>query len=168
MGFLNVDETQMLLALRGEMGKAYVSFPEPGAPNQMVTMRFHQENMPKYRASFRRSRPHVEVRLLFEGEVLAIPGGTDYVRPEARERLEKAEARYAQRTMRGLLNKLHDWGADPVGFGQLFRGEFATWRDWEEYDWQKHVQDLEVDVTVDMRVHRYGLYTGPDRVKEGE
>lgn len=163
-GFLNVDETQMLLALRGEMGKAYLSLPDPDVPDQSVTIRFQQENMPKYQASFQRGRPHVHVKIVFEGEVLAIPGGTDYVPPVARERLERAAARFAEQTIRNLLNKLNEWETDPVGFGHLFRGYFPSLRTWEQYDWSDHVKELQVTVEADMRIRRYGLYTGPDRI----
>lgn len=133
MGYLNVDETQMLLALRGQMGKAYITFPDPKAPDQMVTMRFHQENLPEFRASLRWDRPHVAVRLLFEGEVLAISSGHDYVPPQERERLAAAARAHAESTLRGVLDKLRKWGADPVGFGHLVRGRFPTWEDWVTY-----------------------------------
>ena len=166
-GFLSVDETQMLLALRGEMGKAYTTFPDPTDPDKPVTLRFHQENKPTYKASFRGARPYVKVRIVFEGEVLAIPGGTDFVPPEMRQRLERASKKYAEETMARLLTRLHDWEADAVGFGHQFRGSVTTWPEWDRYDWPKHVKDLEVEVSVEMRIRRYGLITGPDRVPEG-
>lgn len=165
-GYLSVDETQMLLALRGEMGKAYVSVPDPLHPDSIVTLRFHQENLPQTRAAFVAGKPRVSLRLLFEGELLAAPSGVDYVRVENRQRLEAAAAAFSEKTIRGLLDKLHDWEADPVGFGHKFRKHFATWSDWQAYDWRRHVKDLKVDVTVQMRVRRFGLMTGPDRVEE--
>lgn len=164
VGFLSVDETQMLLALRGEMGKAYTTFPDPTVPGKPVTLRFHQENKPKIQASFRGARPHVQVRVVFEGEVLAIPGGTDFVRPEMRQRLERAAKEYAEETMARLLTRLRDWESDAVGFGHQFRGTVATWPEWDRYNWGEHVKEMEVEVSVAMRVRRYGLITGPDRV----
>jgi spore germination protein KC len=162
-GFLTIDETQMLLALRGEMGKTYITFPDPLTPDRQLTMRFHQENLPKYQTSYQGRQPRVSVRILFEGELLAVPGGTDYVHQENRVRLEAAAAKYAEGVARDLLAKTQDWGADPVGFGHKFRKRFATWPEWEQYDWPKHIKDLKVDVSMQMRVRRYGLFTGPDR-----
>ncbi len=164
VGFLNVDQTQMLLALRGEMGKAYTTFPDPDHPEKKVTMRFHMENMPKYTATFRNGKPHVRVRLLFEGEVLAAPGGTDYSVPEARVRLEEAASKYARERIHGLLERLEEWEADPVGFGHLYRGRFMSWQAWESYDWRTHVDDLTVDVETEMRIRRHGLVVGPDQI----
>ncbi|HYF94482.1 MAG TPA: Ger(x)C family spore germination C-terminal domain-containing protein [Symbiobacteriaceae bacterium] len=166
-GFLTVDETQLLLALRGEMGKAYVTFPDPITPERKVTLRFQQENLPRYRASFRDGAPHVNVDLLFEGEVLAVPGGTDYVPPAARGRLEAAAAREAERIIWPLLDKLRMWEADPVGFGLLFRGRFRDRDQWLAYKWEERVKELGVDVSVKMRIRRYGLHTGPDRTRGG-
>lgn len=163
-GFLNVDETQMLLALRGEMGKAYTTFTDPTIPDQPVTLRFHQENKPKYTATFRGEKPKVHVRLLFEGEVLAIPGGTDFAETAMRAKLEEASARYAEQTIQGLVAKFTQWETDPVGFGHHFRGKVATWKDWERYNWRQHLKDLRTDATVVMRIRRYGLITGPDRI----
>lgn len=162
-GYLTIDQTQCLLALRGEMGKAYSSFPDPDVPDRRVTLRFHQENLPQYRADLRGGRPRLQVRLLLEGEVLAIPGGTDYVRPQARKRPEQAAAQHFTATARDLLRQLREWEADPMGFGHLFRGRFPTWRDWEAYNWRQRLADLEVDLEVTMRIRRYGLLTGPDR-----
>ncbi|HYG60093.1 MAG TPA: Ger(x)C family spore germination C-terminal domain-containing protein [Symbiobacteriaceae bacterium] len=71
------------------------------------------------------------------------------------------------RTTRGLLEKLQEWGADPVGFSLLFRGRFADWYSWEAYDWHSHVKDLRADVTAKMRIRRYGLLRGRDRVNQG-
>jgi spore germination protein KC len=167
-GFLSVDETHMLLSLRGEGGKSYITFPDPSDPRRMVTIRYQQENLPKFNPSYQRGKPHVQVRLLYEGEVLAVPGGTDYVPAGERVRLEQAAADHAETLIRELLVKLRDWGADPVGFGNIFRRKFATWDSWVEYDWRKRVPDLTVDVSVKMRIRRYGLYTGPDRVRGGK
>lgn len=166
-GFLTADETQMLLALRGEMGKAYISFPDPAHPNRLVTMRFQQENLPQYRTFLQKGKPRVRGRLLFEGELLATPGGTDYVPAESRVKLEQAAVRMADQTIRTLLTKLREWGADPVGFGHKFRNQFADWPAWVAYDWRSHIPDLEVDVTTEMRIRRYGMYTGPDRTRGG-
>ncbi|HYF94041.1 MAG TPA: Ger(x)C family spore germination protein [Symbiobacteriaceae bacterium] len=166
-GYLNVDETQILLALRGKMGKAAVTMPDPLAPAYAVTFRFHQENFPRYRASFQSGRPRVAVHMLFEGEVLAIPSGVDYSAPAARQRLERAAAEYVRQTGEGMLAKLHDWQADPVGFGQLYRGRFATWQAWDDFNWHGRVKDLEVKVTAEMRVRRYGLMIGRPRANGG-
>lgn len=164
-GFLNIDETQMLLALRGEMGKAVTTFPDPTAPGRPVTVRIHQENKPKVTASYRGTTPHVQVRLLLEGEVLAAPGGTDFVQPAMRARLEKGAAQYVNQTCRSLLEKLQDWGADPVGFGYLYRGKFASWGDAQRYDWHSLAKNLQVETISTMRIRRYGLVTGPDRAR---
>ncbi|MFZ5814536.1 MAG: Ger(x)C family spore germination protein [Bacillota bacterium] len=166
-GYLTVDQTQMLLALRGEMGKAYTTFPDPDHPNRSVSMRFHMENLPKYQATFRNGHPHIVVRMLFEGEVLAAPGGTDYVKPQARTRLEEAAARHAEETTAALLERLKGWEADPVGFGHLYRGQFISWQDWEAFDWHRRIRDLTVEVEAKMRIRRHGLVVGPDRVKGG-
>jgi spore germination protein KC len=161
-GMLTVDETQGLLALRGEMGKAYASVPDPKEPQRRVSMRVHQENKPKYRAYFAGNRPHVDVQMQLEGEILSTPGTTNYTQRDNRRLLEKHIARYLeQNTFVPLLARLHkEWGADPAGFGQLFRTRFPTHDAWLDYNWSKHVPDLEVTVTVDMYVRRFGLLLG--------
>lgn len=166
-GFLSVDETQMLLALRGEMGKAYISFPDPDHPEAPVTVRFHQENLPRYRAALSAVGPRVRVEMFFEGEVLAVPGGSDVTAPGARRRLERAAAAYAEQTANRLLGKLADWEADPVGFGLLYRGRFFSLADWEAYDWPSHVRRMKVEVRAEMRIRRYGTLTGGDRTGGG-
>lgn len=159
-GFLTVDETQMLLALRGQMGKAYVSIPDPVRAGYLVAMRFHQENVPTRRAQVQGDKPGVTMTIRFEGEVLSIPSGVDYTEPGLRSRLEQAANVYVETTIRGMLAKLRNWEVDPVGFGDLFRSRFASWDDWSAWDWHHRVKDLQVAVKSQMRVRRYGLVTG--------
>lgn len=164
-GFLDIDETQMLLALRGEMGKAYITFPSPDVEGESVSIRFQQENLPQSRAGWRGGRPSIKVRILFEGELLAIPGDIDYAQPEHRTRLERAAADHAKAVIQRLVGKLREWEADPVGFGLLYRGRFNSWPEWERFDWSSRVKDLEVEVETEMRIRRYGLLLGGGSIK---
>lgn len=165
MGFLNVDQTQMLLAMKGAMGKAYMTFPDPDKPGEPVTMRFHQENFPEVQATLRGSAPAVNIDVKFEGELLAAPGGTNYADPENRRRLERAAGDFAKGRMQEVVGKLLEWQADPIGLGQRYRGRFSSWEDWAEYDWHGKLAEMQLSVETTMRVRRYGLYTGPDRAQ---
>lgn len=164
-GFLTVDETQALLALRGEMGKAYVTIPDPFRPEQTLMVRFQQENLPKYRATLTPAGPRVHVRLIFEGEVLT--GMEDYRLVSVRHQVEDAARRHLDDQMRRVIAKLCEWRTDPVGFGLLFRNQFATWSDWDRYHWADQLGKLQVEVVSDMRVRRYGLTLGTaEQMKE--
>lgn len=165
-GFLNTDETQALLALRGEMGKAYISFPNPFQPSTKVMMRFQQENLPTYRARLTADGPRVTVRILFEGEVLA--GRENYFEATVRERMERAARDYMVANMESVLAKLKEWETDPVGFGLLFRGMFPSWNAWNEYGWSDHIKDMQVTVSADMRIRRFGLRVGSGGTFEEE
>ncbi|MGE5675000.1 MAG: Ger(x)C family spore germination protein [Mycobacterium leprae] len=163
VGILDVDQTADLLALRGEMGKVYASSPVPGRPGEYITFRFHQENKPQFRAAFVNGRPTVKVKLQFEAEVLSKPETFDYTIPENRRTLEEFTARHWKTTVLDpMLQQIyHEWGADPVGFGQLFRTRFATYDDWLNYDWHGHLRDLTVETEVTLFIRRYGLLLGP-------
>jgi len=166
-GLLDVDETQMLLALRGEMGKAYTTIPDPGHPEQPVTIRLHQENKPQYQISLRGTVPRVHILMVFDAEVLAMPGGTDYTQPAARQRLEKAVSRHVNGTSGALLDKLRAWEADPLSIGHRFRSKFATYQDWVAYEWPKRIGEMQIRVESKVRIRRYALFTSGDRVNGG-
>lgn len=159
-GFLTVDETQALLALRGEMGKAYVNVPNPFRPEQTLMIRFHQENRPWYRAALTPAGPQVQVKLLFEGEVLS--GRENYMNAGVRDRVEKAARKHMDARIRSLIAKLRAWEADPVGFGLHFRSKFATWKAWDRYRWSDRLATLQVDVVTDVRIRRQGLILGAE------
>lgn len=161
-GTLTVDETAALLALRGEMGKVYNSVPDPRDPQHQITFRIHQENKPQYRISFRGTRPVIQIKLLFEGEVLSVLGDTDYSLPPNRRALEEATARHLEGTnFKPLIAKVYgEWGADPAGLGHLYRMRFATFDDWVAYRWGDHVQEAEVTVEVELMIRRFGLLLG--------
>ncbi|HYF91073.1 MAG TPA: Ger(x)C family spore germination protein [Symbiobacteriaceae bacterium] len=161
-GLLTVDETQGLLALRGEMGKVYASVPDPHEPGTRVTLRFHQENKPAFRVAFAGGKPVVHVKLQFEGEVLSVPGGTDYTLPQNRRVLERETSDFLQQeTFVPLFKRVYnEWGADPVGIGQLFRSRFPTLDAWLAFAWPEHVQDLGATVEVDLFIRRFGMLLG--------
>ncbi|HWI62359.1 MAG TPA: Ger(x)C family spore germination protein [Symbiobacteriaceae bacterium] len=167
-GTLTIDETQMLLALRGEMGKAYFSVFDPVQTSRQASLRLHQENLPQYRTAMIGNRPAVTVRILFEGEVLASPTGIDYSQEADRKRLERSIATYTERTIQQLVGKLTVWEADPVGFGLKFRRQFSTTPAWDAFSWPDRVSTMAVKVTVDARVRRYGLILAPIRAHPTE
>ena len=164
-GMLNVDETQALLAMRGEMGKVYASVPDPREEGKVLTLRFHQENKPQFRVRFAGRRPVAHVKIQFEGEILSTPGKTDYTLAENRRILEQHINTFMEKSsFVPMLRRVYgEWGADPVGFGQLYRSRFATMDDWLAYRWPDHVKDMLITVEVDMFIRRFGLMLGnPD------
>ncbi|HYG56571.1 MAG TPA: Ger(x)C family spore germination protein [Symbiobacteriaceae bacterium] len=159
-GFLTVDETQAFLALRGEMGKAYITIPDFRDPSRTLLIRFQQENKPKYQASLTESGPRVTGRLIFEGEVLS--GDIDFRDIRVRRKLEAAADTFINDALAGVLKKLEAWEADPIGFGLLFRSRFPTWADWERFSWPDQIKRLKATVTGEMRIRRFGLiHSGP-------
>ncbi len=164
VGFLTIDETQALLALRGEMGKAYVTIPNPFNPDRTILLRFQQENLPKYGPEMGPDGPRVQIRLIFEGEVLT--GGENYQSEQLREAVEESARRHMEEQMRELLAKLKRWQVDPVGFGLLFRSRFPTWSAWEAYEWSEHLAELTVSATAQMRIRRHGLVLGGEQALE--
>ncbi len=128
VGTITVDETAALLALRGEMGKVYNSLPDPLAPGHLLTLRIHQENIPQVRTAFVGGRPVVTVHMQVEGEILGAPAEADYTAPANKVKLEQDVAQRMQdEQFAPLIAKVYrQWGADPVGFGLLFRPRFVT------------------------------------------
>lgn len=165
VGMLTVDETQGLLALRGEMGKAYVTIPDPINPPEQITIRLQQENKPKTTITLTPNGPRVHVRLLFEGEALA--GTEDFTDPAQRRKVEQAVAAYMRETIDGVNTKLTEWKADPVGYGLMLRPRFYRWEDWAAFRWRSHVPHMRVQVTIDVRIRRFGLIHKTGKVPEG-
>lgn len=161
VGTLTVDETHWLLALRGEHGKTYGTLQDPKDPSKVITLRFGQENRPKYQTSFVQGRPVVHVKLQMDAEIVANTGETDYSSPENRRLLETAIDRRLQQQLPEMIAKIYgEWGADPVGFGLLFRRQFPTFKAWLAYDWSRHQRDLQFSVEQQLFIRRFGLSLG--------
>jgi spore germination protein KC len=158
-GFLTLDETVGLLALRGAMGKVYATVPNPREAGQWISIRFGQENKPQFRLSFVGGRPVVQAKLQLEGELLSAPGKTNFAIPENRRLLEQHIARYwEQEIYQPMIRQVYgEWGADPVGFGNLLRMRFPSHHAWLRYRWRDHVKELTVNVQVDMYIRRFGM-----------
>ncbi|HYF77869.1 MAG TPA: Ger(x)C family spore germination protein [Symbiobacteriaceae bacterium] len=165
VGLLTVDETQALLALRGEMGKAYMTIPHPKQKTRRVLVRFQQENKPISRVELTPAGPRGTASLLFEGEVLS--GEADYRDQMKRMALEETAAQFMTDTAHSVLRKLKAWESDPVGYGLKIRRRFGTWAEWKAFRWEKHVGAMEIRVTARMRVRRFGLVMGSEEVRTG-
>jgi spore germination protein KC len=163
VGFLTVDETQALLALRGEMGKAYMTIPHPKEKGRRILVRFQQENKPISRIYLTPAGPRGTASILFEGEVLS--GDEDYRDPAKRLALERSAAVFMTETASSVLQKLKAWECDPVGYGLKVRRRFRTWSDWEAFGWSKRVGAMEIQVSARMRVRRFGLVLGAEATK---
>lgn len=164
VGYLTVDETQGLLALRGEMGKAYMTIPHPKDKSKRVLVRFQQENKPISRVRMTPAGPRGTASLLFEGEVLS--GDDNYQDEAKRKALEQAAAAFMADTAAGVLGKLQKWGSDPVGYGLKIRRTFRTWSEWQAFGWDRHIGDMEIQVTAKMRVRRFGLVIGSEELRK--
>lgn len=158
-GFLTIDETTALMALRGEMGKVYATVPDPEKAGEQVALRFHQENKPKYRVRIVQGRPVADVHLQLEGEILSVTGRSSYTGVADRRQLEQFIAGHLRRTVYlPLVRKLYrEWGADPVGIGDLLRTQFPTFDAWMDYRWENQVWNVQADVTVDLYIRRFGM-----------
>lgn len=166
-GLLNVDESIALLALRGEMGKVYQTVP--GLEGEPISIRYGQENKPKYAATFVNGRPTVHIKLVLDGEVLSTPGLRDYTRPDEGRRLQEKIAEYYDETVYNpLVQKLYrEWGADPVGLGQIFRYRFPTLPAWLSYRWEDRVRDVRVTVESELHIRRFGMLLDAQQLSLG-
>ncbi|HYF91985.1 MAG TPA: Ger(x)C family spore germination protein [Symbiobacteriaceae bacterium] len=158
-GKINVSQAQALLALRGELGKTYVTVPDPVEEGQMVTLRLGQENKPRYRTSFSAGHPAVDIHLHLDAEVVSWSAKTDYTKPENRRMLEQHVARWTKESLlKPVIETVyHEWGADPVGLGNVFRRRFPVYGAWERYRWHDRVKDLAVNLQVNVFIRRFGM-----------
>ncbi|MFZ5824397.1 MAG: Ger(x)C family spore germination protein [Bacillota bacterium] len=157
MGMLDVNESIAILALRGEMGKVYQTVPDlEGRP---ITIRYGQETKPQYRVSLDGENAAVQIRLVIDGELICVAGMTDYTEPTMRRQLEEHIAAFADATVYNpLVRKLYnEWGADPIGLGQVVRRRFPTFLHWMEYGWSDRIQEVVVTVQTEFFVRRFGL-----------
>ncbi len=158
VGELNVDETFLLLALKGQAKSHGLILPSPkGLPGRKrktrMAIRFTSARV-RRRLSLRSSNPAIafELRLLGSLEEFQMVYPTT---DRGRRELEEFAGRFIEGQLSGLWRKLRAAGTDPLGVGNMVRAyQYDYWR---RHDWRRVYPKVEARFRVTVDLLNYGL-----------
>ena len=162
-GTLTGDETRgMLLAANG-FERAFFSVPDPTAPDNPELSLGVEATRSKTKVKVKRAESLVHIQLETHVDVsyLGIKTQTDYTDPRMTPLAEAAIEDHLKSVMDRAIAKTQAAGSDVCGFGEKVKRTFWTWPEFEAFAWLTKYPEAEIETTVDVRIHRYGLALRP-------
>ncbi|SDF30047.1 Ger(x)C family spore germination protein [Sporolituus thermophilus] len=165
VGKLTNQETRMMAILTNQFRRGFLVFDDPLEPEKIVHVNARLGEPTKIAVNFVDGRPVIDISVFLEGEITSISSGINYEQQEYRSLLEAQVSRLIERETGRTLHKLQSLGADVIGFGYRARRHFATWQEWQAFDWAAAYQQATFRVQVKTEIRRHGLMWRTSPVK---
>lgn len=152
VGFLNPDQTRALAILQSHRGGGVLEVP--GAGNATITLRSitGKSRVIPVGPNLNRFVVKVKANGLLNEDSMARSG----LSSRSIKHLEALVAHRLQQLCHTTIAKLQEWEADPLGFG--LEAQAHSPRQFDREKWRGVYSRAKVDVSVDFRIIRTGLY----------
>ncbi len=160
VGFLNGAETRYHQMITGNFRSAIFTFPDPqrDEKNNIIVIKINKGRSPDIKVTFPEDKPHIEVKLILEGEILSIQSGINYEATDKIGGLQSyIEKLISSEALKMIKKTQQEFKSDICGFGEYTRKYFWTWKEWEEFNWLKRYPEADVKVTTELAIRRTGL-----------
>lgn len=155
-GFLDTAETRALAILLDKFTSGFLVVTDPLEPKRKINISLRNGRAPKFTFDLS-ERPAVNIDVLLEGEITAIPSGINYEKKEYLTLLEKQISDAVQEQILNMLVRTQGWGTDVVDFGYHIRPKFWTLREMWDYGWPQRFSQASFNVVVNTELRRSGL-----------
>ncbi len=169
VGELDGTESKYYLLCTGDYLHSNWTIPDPQSEGHFILMDIQQSRPRECRVTIGES-PMIYLKLNLEGDFLAIQSGLPY-EGKLLEQFESYVESMIKKETLAFLNKLsRDFQSDICGFGRFAKGNFLTWKEWEDYQWKSKFKDAIFEVDVNFKARRSGLIiqSNPSVSSEGE
>jgi len=163
VGVLSGDEVRSVLMLQDKFVQGQINLADPRQADAYVAVMVRRGRPARVHVDLQGPRPHLQVSLTLEAEIVSIQSGIDYTNPEDQVALERTIETEIANGIRALIRKTQEWNADVAGLGNRVIRQFPTVSSWEAYHWPDRYQDAQVDVAAHVRLRRFGLQLSPPR-----
>lgn len=164
-GELTGRETFCYLMVSGKLGEVYYTLPDPGdgdknsgEKQEYVSLRLGQARKPEISVKTGEDKPHADIKISLEGDILAITGRNDYSTGEGLKKLEQYTAEYIKQQVTDFLSKTRDeFKSDICTIGKQVKKTFWYWEDWVKFNWPEKYEKTELSVDVEVKIRRSGI-----------
>jgi spore germination protein KC len=151
VGFLDSEQTRMFGMITGKIENGYLEVPMDS--NQFVSYRTVTAKTKIVPQS--KKPPQIKVKISVNGSLTEYTGKRMISDPRYRQ-IKETTRLYIKNKCRETIALIQSWEADILDFGLEYRYRYP-----EEFDpktWRRRFKEAKVDVEVDFRVVRSGLY----------
>lgn len=160
VGTLDPKETMGALIMKGEFQRGNIEISFPGTPGKQSVIRFHHVS-----AHPRVKRNNREVQVTYNVRVTAslqeAQGTTQEMSPQFQSAIARTTTEQLQALLQRTIEKLKSLGSDAVDLGMSVHTKFATWKEWEEFDWPTRFPETQVSFDIKVFVFTTGFTSKP-------
>ncbi len=160
VGTLDPKETMGALIMKGEFQRGNIGISFPGPPGKQSVIRFHHVSAhPRVKRNDRDIQVTYNVRVT--GSLEEAQGTTQEMSPQFQSAIARTTTEELQALLERTIEKLKSLGSDAVALGLSVHTKFATWKEWEEFDWPSRFPETRVSFDVKVFVFTTGFTSKP-------
>jgi len=167
---LNGYETTIMLMLRGEYDRGIFTLKDPLKPELYISLNLKQRRKPKVKVEFVDGKPVFHIKLMLNGEIMAIQSSIGYEKTSKIGYLESAIEDIIKQQAEALIEKAKELNVDFLNFGFHIVKAFPTIQEWEKYNWIGQMETAKATVEVDVKIRKIGTLIKSSQIlgTEGE
>ncbi|MEN2467450.1 Ger(x)C family spore germination protein [Ornithinibacillus sp. FSL M8-0202] len=167
---LTIEETKLTYLLNPTLKTGYFlfTFPDPFDEDYRVDAQIELDNPIKIDMNLKKDTPKIDVTVPISLEVLSNHSMTDYSKdPMKQDRLESSIKEDLANKFKELIKKTQEeFKSEPFNWSLIARKEFPTIPDWEKFDWMKTYPDMDINVSVQLKLEKFGRQNELPRIEE--
>lgn len=166
---INSRETRISLFLRPRTLTKNVAdtFPDPIDENYQIAVRIIEAQSPEIQINTKKEPAEVNVTLPVKLQIFSDPSLANYsLNMENQSLLRKSLKEEMEKRAEELVKKTQEeYKAEPFLWSLKARKEFKTWREYDDYNWDKKYVTANVKVNYDVEIESLGSQNKPHRAK---
>ncbi|WP_075981870.1 Ger(x)C family spore germination protein [Bacillus massilinigeriensis] len=170
IGTLDGEETRIagILDETTDLNDVLTTFPDPFNEKERISTRVIKKERNKVKMNLRGSKPKIRIEIPLIVEVLSDPEMVDYAENEKnREILKRKITESLNNIYRQFIKKSQEeFKACPFSLSEEARKYFKTIKEFEDFDWMKSYPEMDIEVSVKIRLGEFGEQTKLPSLKE--
>lgn len=153
VGELSGIESIAHLTLTNELKNATISIPSPFESTNYIDL-YIVKSQCKTKAHISNGTPYIEPKVKMEARIISMSDDYKYLDEKNLDLIEEYASLYVKDYIYDYLNKTSkEFKSDIAGFGRYIISNFATFDEWNKYNWLENYQNsfFNLDVNVNIK-----------------
>ncbi|WP_047982983.1 Ger(x)C family spore germination protein [Ornithinibacillus californiensis] len=167
---LTIEETRLAILLNPTLKPGFFlgTLPDPFDETYRIVIRVENNGPLKVDMKLKSGTPNIDVIVPLTIEVLSNHSMTDYPKDaEKRNKLKKSIQESLTKKIEDLIRKTQEeYKTEPFGWSLIARKKFSTLSEWENFDWMKTYPDMNTNVSVQIKLGKFGRQSDLPRIEE--
>lgn len=165
VGSLSQNETRFFLMVIGEFQRGFFTLVDENEPGLIYVVEAQLARKPRISASMENGVPVIGLELKLDIDIISIQSRRHYEKLDNIDEFENNLQAYFEQGLKETIDKTQVYNSDIFHFGKKVAGSFGTIQELDDYNWIKHYQEAEVNVSVIVDARRSGFIYGATPIR---